>query len=370
MHWLRPSLGMVEIAGSRDNNIFWNDPAYGLFFVDDGAGSGNPSRRYKFAYYTKAARGISIAFSADGLRFKPWPSNPVLPEWSGQTGIGDIIDGCWDPIRGVYLAIVKAYAVPEDGYKGSTMNAREGYRRLVGQTISRDFIHWQPPKRIVVADPKEPGMWEFYGAKPYVRGDLYIAFLRVLRDDIDPATGGPIPPTRQAGIGWTELMTSRDGENWTRHREPFIDRDKRPGAFDHAMAWFGDWVTVGDQEYIYYGGYSAGHKIGSRDIGLAKLRKNGFVSRDAGSTKGLLRTPTVLVEAARMTINAKVDGELRVRIVDAAGKSLPGFDWTEVLGDSVAHPVRWKGAISSLKGKPVQLEFALHQAQLYGFDLE
>ena len=135
----------------------------------------------------------------------------------------------------------------------------------------------------------------------------------------------------------------------------------------------GDCVTVGQQEYIYYGGYSAGHKIGDRQIGLARLRKNGFVSYDAEATRGYLRTPLVNLDAARMTINAKADGQLQVRLLDAKGKPLPGFDWPDcapIRGDNVAHSVRWKGLLGSLRGRQIRLEFALEETQLYGCHLE
>lgn len=364
VRWRKPNLGLVEIAGSKDNNIYKVVPAFGLFFVDEGAASADPSRRYKMGFYSGKAPGLSVSFSPDGLRFTDWPQNPVL------TNINDIIDGCWDPNRNAYLAIYGYASQPADGYKGRTPNAPEGYRRCVGQSTSKDFLNWTAPRKIVAADPNEPGVWEFYGAKPYVKGNLYVAFLRVLRDDLVAANGGPNEPMRQAGLGWTELMTSRDGENWTRYREPFIDRNREPGTFDHAMAWFGDWVTVGDQEYIYYCGYSEGHKIGKRQLALAKLRKNGFVSRSAGAAEGTLRTPLVALQGSSFTVNARVGGELRVRILDAAGNPLPGYDWSKpVRGDSLAHRIAWEGKRVPFKGKPVHLEFRLSDADLYAFDI-
>ena len=44
------------------------------------------------------------------------------------------------------------HSTPQDGYTGSTPNAKEGYRRLVGQSVSRDCIDWSAPRRIIVAD--------------------------------------------------------------------------------------------------------------------------------------------------------------------------------------------------------------------------
>ena len=81
----------------------------------------------------------------------------------------------------------------------------------------------------------------------------------------------------------------------------------------------------------------------------------------------------VTLDAARMTINAKVGGRLQVRVLDARDKPPAGFDWSDcapIQGDHVAHPVQWKGVLGSLRGKQVRLEFALDRAQLYSFDLE
>ena len=43
-------------------------------------------------------------------------------------------------------------------------------------------------------------------------------------------------------------------------------------------------IMVGDEIYIYYGGYSGGHKVdrfNERHIGFAKILKDRYVSRDA-----------------------------------------------------------------------------------------
>ena len=363
IRWERPNLGLIEVDGSTDNNLI--EAAFGkfgLFLVDDGPDCPDPARRYKMAHY---GPGLDVLFSADGRRFKGYEKNPVIPaSKGGKYIISDIIDGCWDPLRSQYLIGCKIEA---QGYPGKPHYHREGFRRIVGMTVSKDFVNWRMPWRIVTPDPNN-GMEEFYGMQPMVRGNLYLGFLRVLRDDLPADAGGPV-----MGIGWTELITSRDGERWTRYQQPFLDRNKKPGTWDHAFAWVGDCVTVGNQEYIYYGGYSAGHKIGDRQIGLARLRKNGFVSYDAGATRGTLRTPLVNLGAARMTINAKVDGQLRVRVLDAKGKPLPGFDGSDcarIQGDNVTHPVQWKAPLGSLRGKRIRLEFALEKAQLYAFRLE
>ena len=374
-----PKFG-IALAESKDG-IRWRGSEYidgpaghwGLFLHDEGPGFTEPLRRYKMAYF---GSGLSLAFSADGMRFNAYADNPVLP-WNAsdippyepgyENVISDIIDGCWDPLRKEYLLGCK---IERGGYPGKPPHHAEGWRRCVGMSTSRDFITWARPRVIVTPDPAN-GMEEFYGFKPLVRGSLYIGFLRVLRDDLPATPGGPVQ-----GIGWTELMTSRDGRNWTRYQEPFIDRDPREGRWDHAMAWYGDSIAVGDQEYIYFGGYRAGHKVrgrkGDRVVGMAVLRRNGFVSRDAGSEGGALKTWPGVLPGDLLTVNANVREEMRVRLLDEHGEVLPGYDWPDcvpVYGNSVSHRIVWRGRPPLPRNCLISLEFALRAADLYGFDL-
>ena len=156
--------------------------------------------------------------------------------------IGDIVALSRDPIRQRYLLTCKVHSTPKDGYKGSTPHAKEGYRRLVGQSVSRDCIVWSAPRRIIVADDQDEGVTEFYGIGPVMaRGGLPIGLLKVLRDDLSPEPGGAA-----TGIGYTCLAWTRDGEHRERDREPFLPRNPEPGTWDRAMTW-GDRVT----RYVY-----------------------------------------------------------------------------------------------------------------------
>lgn len=353
IHWIHPHRVL-------------DDPAtisFGMCVLDEGEKFSDPARRYKLAWWTG---GLWIAYSAEGLKWTPAQPRPVL------TGISDIIFLARDPIRNRYLATFKMDSTPADGYKGSTPNAPEGYRRCVGQSVSQDCINWTPPRYIFKPDEKDEGITEFYSVAGVIaRGDLLIGVLKVLRDDLPCDPDGPAN-----GIGYTVLAWTRDGENWQRDREPFFDRNHERGTWDHAMAWMDYQLIVDDEVYIYYGGYARGHKVErftERQIGLARMKRDRYVSRDAGDAQGVLRTPLVTLDAPRMTVNANVDGELRARILDEAGKPLKGFNWmdcTTIRGDSLTHPVRWKGDLASLRGKPVQLEFALRQGKFYGFELE
>jgi len=123
----------------------------------------------------------------------------------------------------------------------------------------------------------------------------------------------------------------------------------------------------GDKENAFITGYAVGHKtFTDRSIGVGFLRKDGFVSRDAGPEAGLLKTPLAALPGEGLTVNAIVRGELKVRLVDRKGKALPGFDWQDcipVRGDSVAHRIGWRGEPALPTSEPVSLEFSLHDGE-------
>ena len=216
------------------------------------------------------------------------------------------------------------------------------------------------------------------------RGNLLIGLVKVLRDDLNCEPGKSAAELHDAhrpcaGLGYTVLGWSRDGESWNRDTEPFLDRNPQPGTWDRAMAWGDSQVLVGDFVYLYYGGYRWGHKaerFTERQIGFAHMPRDRYVSLAAGETQGTLRTRSLTLRAAALTVNARVDldgGELRVRVLDPQGKPYASFDWPDcevIKGDRVAHRVAWKSQLSTLNAQQVAFEFNLRRARLYSFDLE
>jgi len=102
------------------------------------------------------------------------------------------------------------------------------------------------------------------------------------------------------------------------------------------------------------------------------MPRDRYVARQAGADEARLKTPAVVFSATRLTVNAKLYGELRARILDEENHALAGFDFadcTPVRGDAVAHPIRWKTDLASLQGRLVRLEFAWTGGDLFAFDL-
>jgi len=351
-HWLRPHRVLEDPARI----------AFGASVLDEGPGFPDAARRYKFVWYNG---GMMIARSADGLQWTADPSHPVI------TGINDILHLARDSARKRYIALFGFPSRPEDGYKGKPHHAAEGYRRCVGQSTSADCLQWTPPRRIFAPDNQDDGITEFYSVGGVVtRGDLLVGLLKVLRDDLPCDPGG-----ETNGIGYTVLAWSHDGENWQRDRQPFFDRNHEAGAWDHAMAWMDYQLPVGEEVFIYYGGYARGHKVErftERQIGLVRIKRDRYVAREAVG-RGMLRTRLVTIEGDSLSLNVDASrGEVRVQIVDDQGRPLRGFgfaDCAAIRADDVSAPVRWKRPLSELRRKPVRVEFALRNAKLFSFEL-
>ena len=92
--WEKPSLGLVEYNGNRNNNLVDLDCAeIATCVVIHDPEDPYPDRRFKIIFdSTKYGRRPSVAFSPDGLRWRPSDKNPVLPyrlEMSGLIRLGD-----------------------------------------------------------------------------------------------------------------------------------------------------------------------------------------------------------------------------------------------------------------------------------------
>jgi hypothetical protein len=352
------------IRWNRPHQLIENLPLFNASVLDEGQAFQNPAERYKISWWI----GNSLRFfvSPDGVTWSASAQETNLRRVPGAlVNVGDIHNISWDPVRGRYMATFGNYAT------GPTWS---GNRRVAVQGTSADLKNWSAPDYVITPDDsKEPGQTQFYMMSGYVyRGDLIVGLVKVLHDDWK-ASG---TPDGAFGVGYTTLAWSRDGTHWTRDTTPFFEGDPTPDAWDHAVAWMDCQVSVGDKTYIYYGGYKYGHKMdpkNGRSIGMVEMERDRYVSRDAGAEGGTLLTPLIVTKADGITLNANVDGELKVRVLNQDRKPLPGFDWpdcTAVCGDSLSHPALWKGDFSTLKGVPIRLEFSLVDGQLYGFNLD
>lgn len=354
----------------------------GADIIDEGPNFSNLAQRYKLIYSYIQRPGFRdddwiktrIAFSPNGLRWF-WESSvdTLFPGHgsSSDENWGDILNTYYDPIRSSYGLFFRYYGP----YTWINLEgeAKEETIRRVGFVTSSDFKHWSEPEVIFAPDEGDPGVTQFYGGPAAVqrRGDLLVGMLKVLRDDV---TVSGAPPGA-FGKGYTVLAWTRNGVSWQRDRytDPFFEPDATVGVWDHAFAWIDSIVEVGDELYLYYGGYRWGHKYRpqqDRQIGLVKLPRDRYVARQAGPVIGTLITRPLFLDGDSLALNVDASqGWIEVRML--GGNDTVVSECARVSSvDELELVLNCKPALKTFVGQPLRLEFRMRNTSLFAFYLQ
>ena len=167
-------------------------------------------------------------------------------------------------------------------------------------------------------------------------------------------------------------------------RRPFLRRGL-DGSLSSGMVFASPWpVPMGDELWLYYCGTGrthsrthSGKQIDPKNnsgIFRATLRRDGFVSADAGYGGGEFTTPALQFGGTRLELNCDggAGGWLKVEIQDEDYQPLPGYSLAEavaVVGNSTCKPVMWtnRDTVDKLLGEPVRLWFVMRDMKLYAF---
>jgi hypothetical protein len=398
IHWTLPDLGLVEYRGNTRNNICFVRPGQftdprlirtpgsgisSMRFLNEDDMPAADRRGYKYLMtYTLRGGGkeeedktqVYLIGSKDGIR---WDREQQMSIFTGA-----ISDGWmgmhYDPERMKYVS----YARPRDRYEGGGYKSPgdaafmpvdgkhdlyAGAVRRIGR-MERDAL-WTTeaawPRTIFLPDDvdQKNEITSHMSMKPRWHGGVYFGFLI------------PYVPKEQL---WTELILSRDGKSFERTHQPLIATGA-PGEWDRGQAWAApDWVEVGDEWWITYHGSDRGPNVAipkdtTWGIGLAKLRKEGFVSLSTPEVGGVIITRLLKWPGGDLLVNCNSSrGEMRVRVSNQVRHAFDGFNYADCVpftGNSVAHRVAWKGPrLDELKGQNVRIEFYFsRQADLYSF---
>lgn len=170
-------------------------------------------------------------------------------------------------------------------------------------------------------------------------------------------------------------MYSRDGYHFSRpSRKSLIMPTREKGSWERGYVQSVGGVTLihGDELWIYYIGFSGNEQMLDPSwvkngmyyggaLGLAKLRRDGFVSMNGNGS--LLTRKLQFFEKEKMIINA--EGKISVEILDENGALLDRSN--EFSGDSTCAELRFeKTEISDWNGKIIRLRFLVN-GKLYAF---
>ena len=408
IHWEKPSLGVAELGGSKDNNALWVNNSRGWRSADGlshDPDDPDPARRYKMLLFLGAEEpesarpGYGAFFSPDGIHWKPDENNPVVKY--DHVSVCEVATTIYNeqsanPRKGHPLDRHRHYgSVKYSSYMCQPIHDRSfGYmRRAAGIMTSDDFINWSPNhlvlqpdeiddflcrQRVMAASPilrrnrPEEHRAEFYGMPLMPYGDILLGFLWVFdaSGSVNDDGGNQDGPTH------VQLVGTRDLRRWHRlgQRMPLLAPGV-PGQWDcGSIHTCNRPIVVGDEIRLYYSGSNHGHGAGPDavgSIGLATWRLDGFVSINANSDTGTLTTKPLTFSGDRLLINADASGgEIAVELLDEAGRPITDFEASDCvpLGhDCVRYEVAWKNRMSlaGLVGKPVKLTFHMNRAKLF-----
>jgi hypothetical protein len=372
IHWTRPSLGLYEFDGSKENNIVWIGDrksyaeAHNFTPFKDENPAASPEQRWKAVGLNRwldpaindHRMMLFALISPDGIHWKKLREEPIIRE--GSFDSQNI--AFWDTERQEYVCYLR--------------HGREGKRSIMRST-SPDFVNWSKPEWLGFGDtPLE----HFYtnAIIPYFRAPhIYLGF--PMRFVPERTTVGA-EDTKVDALSDAVFMSSRDGLHWDR---TFMEAFIRPGLSRHN--WGGGhgnntpaWgiLPTGEKEISIYWSENYGtHEQAWGKLPQVRrgtLRVDGFVSVSAPYSGGELVTRPMVFEGNRLVLNYSTSavGSVRVEIQDADGKPIEGYaldDCPEIYGDEIERVVSWKGGsdIGRLAGRSIRLRFAMKDADLY-----
>ncbi len=375
LRWTKPNLGIHKFGNDKNNNITLPQGTIeGLFHEPDDP---DPNRRYKALVWhdpkdQKAyapREGFYLYGSPDGIHWQGDNQRCIIPNGQGGnfpdqlcSGVGDTTHFRWDARLGKYVANVKI------------LFRRPSTLRTVGFCESDDLIHWTRPRMAMHRDGLDEPDTQMYEHITFPYESMWIGLPRVMHME---------------RTGWkqveVELSCSRDGRHWTR-----ACRGQRFLPLGAKDSWDADYLIPGrpgapfliDGElwFYYWGARRVDKRDGVKDvryamhIGLAKLRRDGFVSLDADKTPGTVVTRPLTFEGKALFVNAKVadDGYLKAGFRSMSAKPLEPYTLANckpVTGDHTAGRITWgdKQTIERPPKTSLRLVFELKNAKLYAF---
>lgn len=397
--WERPSLGLHEWNGSKDNNIARDPDMKSLKHIIRDENDSDPMWRYK-AMFTAGDRYFGV--SPDGFEWTILDVPPIPSE--------DTSHFAYDELNSQYIATVKH---------------QTEWGRSVWLSTSHDFLQWTKPELILHTDEID---WENCRkrVREVIDNPAYIT--PPIIDDVDyfaelysmavlPYEGiyiglpmifnpfGAIPPPDMnfSRINQIELAVSRDLYNWERvaDRSVFIGIEPWDGVnYDTSQVGIcgspivrdnGIWIYYNAIRFTYrkefYQRFNQNRELFRLNVDpdlfnhtsalcLAKLRLDGFVSLDAADV-GMVVTKPFMFDGDKLFVNADARwGEIHAEIQDAeTGKTHPGFvvhrgETVPFRGDHLRGQMKWRDNPQLVFEKPVRIRFYLRKARLYSFWIE
>lgn len=366
--WIKPTLGLFEFDGNRENNIVLaNHAPYSHNFAPFlNVRPGTPPEQRYLAFAGTVDTGLSIFASPDGIHWQ------MLHESVLRDGAFDSQNvAFWSEIEQCYVCYFRIW----------TKRNFRGYR-WVSRSTSPDLIHWTKPEPMRTCNTPLEHIYTNQ-TTPYFRAPhIYIALAarfmsgrRVVSEDIARRLG--IEGDYFNDCSDSVLMTSRGG---TLYDRTFMEGFIRPGigpenwtSRTNSPAW--GIVPTSDSEISLYVLHNYAQP--KARIDRYSLRTDGFASIKANYEGGYVVTKPLTFSGSRLFINFSTSaaGYIKVGLLNKDKSPIEGYafdDCVEIVGNALEQEVTWgsKSSLNDLSEKIIRLQFFLKDADLYAFQFK
>ncbi len=325
INWVRPDLGIEKgtnkillYDGFDEMNFFGGDTSYlrpdsTTVFIDYTC-----SKEEKYKLFLRNPGGDPLpgiaAVSADGIHFNNFRLTPCVCDRSTVF---------YNPFRKKWVYSIRSF------WNKRSRAYRECDNYLEGASWTENELHnWLACDESDAPNP-------YIGMPPQLYNVDCVGYESIMLGMFQILYGPENDVCEKYGVPKiTELMPmySRDGYNFSRPcRESIINSSMYKGAWDRGYVQSVGGVTIihGDELWIYYIGFGGDENKSNLPwaqngmysggaTGLAKLRRDGFVSMNGNGT--LLTRKLEYKDKTELYINA--DGKVSVEVISADGTTL------------------------------------------------
>jgi len=378
INWSKPELGIINYKGNKNNNIVLTSygksdlysPAiikidkttdnkkYKMFYWDCMSdenlkkyGDPNPIGKTIPGWTAIPGEGLFAAFSNDGINWEKYGTQPLFNCPCDASTVMKINDSTYQAF-----------------FKIST--AADRHFRIIGTSVSKDFVNWSTPKIILEPDHNDNYGTEFYGMSVTKYYNNYIGLLWIYNNS---------PSDKLMNI---QLAISDDGNNWKRpkNRKTFMDTGQS-GEWDAGGIVVASEMLIAPPEFkdkilIYYGGSTVRHDDSRRlhrenSIGLATLRLDGFSAMTAKFFEGYFTTIPVKPDNVNMYINAEANkGYIEIELIDPITNKTINKSKRIENNDSTKIGIEWINKMKLDNNKYYIFKFNMKKAKLFSFWFE
>lgn len=381
--WVKPELGLIAHAGSTRNNIIF-ESGFMIGVIREPGGDAGSGPYLTLAYQTVPHvkhPGFYLHRSPDGIRWAGERTRPVLtstenPKLWSSVGMGDTSVFRHDPLLNRYVVDAKFNLyLPAEIMQALDKPVENNKLRIRTRTMteSEDLIHWTRPRYTLFPDEHDDRDAQIYGHIGFVYESMWLGLIRMLRSE---------------SAGWKQveiqLTSSRDGRQWSRPvvRQPFIPLgDGDSWEPDYSDAAMNGPLLVGDELWFYYRGSRSNERdkteFYTMSVGLAKLRRDGFASLDAGEEPGQVLTRPLTFAGKSLYVNAEVadGGWIKAAVLSRDAEPVDGYaleDAVRLTQDTTRGRLTWKAkeTLEPPPGDHLRILLQLKSTKLYSFWIE